>query len=96
MCPFTSTCSDPAHPAGIINRVVYDRDGSVLRGGRLKISAREAANLFDGFPGTGVERAGTTRTTWAGGMSDVFSAAALYQRAGYRVGEGAHAEASRR
>ena len=46
---------------------------------------------FDGFPGAGVERAGTSVPNYVDrrAMTDVFSAAALYQWAGYKVGEGA-------
>jgi predicted permease len=49
---------------------------------------------FDSFPGAGVERAGTSVPNYADrrSMTDVFSGAALYQREGYKVGEGARAE----
>jgi predicted permease len=49
---------------------------------------------FDAFQGAGVERAGTSVPNYVDrrAMTDVFSAAALYQFSGYRVGEGAHAE----
>jgi predicted permease len=49
---------------------------------------------YDSFPGAGVERAGTSVPNYADrrGMTDVFSSAALYQWAGYKVGEGARAE----
>jgi predicted permease len=49
---------------------------------------------FDGYPGAGVERAGTSVPNWVDrrAMTDVFSAAALYQWSGYRVGEGPQAE----
>ena len=49
---------------------------------------------FDGFPGAGVERAGTSVPNYADrrAMTDVFSSAALFQRAGYKIGQGAQAE----
>ena len=49
---------------------------------------------YDGFPGAGVERAGTSVPNYVDrrAMTDVFSGAALYQWSGYRVGEGAQAE----
>src|SRR4029453_16615875 len=49
---------------------------------------------FDSFPGAGVERAGTSVPNYADRrtMTDIFSAAALYQWDGYKVGEGARAE----
>ena len=49
---------------------------------------------FDAFPGAGVERAGTSVPNYVDrrAMTDVFSAAALYQWWGYRVGEGPQAE----
>ena len=49
---------------------------------------------FDGFPGAGVERAGTSVPNYVDrrAMTDVFSGAALYQWSGYRVGEGTQAE----
>ena len=49
---------------------------------------------FDSYPGAGVERAGTSVPNYADrrGMTDVFSAAGLYQWNGYEVGEGARAE----
>ena len=49
---------------------------------------------FDGFPGAGVERAGTSVPNYVDrrAMTDVFSAAALFQWSGYRVGEGTQAE----
>jgi predicted permease len=49
---------------------------------------------FDGFPGAGVERAGTSVPNYVDrrSMTDVFSGAALYQWWGFRVGEGAQAE----
>jgi predicted permease len=51
-------------------------------------------SAFDSFPNAGVERAGTSVPNYVDrrAMTDVFSAAALYQFSGYKVGEGAHAE----
>jgi predicted permease len=49
---------------------------------------------FDGFPGAGVERAGTSVPNYFDRreMTDVFSAAGLYQYWGYKFGQGAGAE----
>jgi predicted permease len=49
---------------------------------------------FDSYPGAGVERSGTSVPNYADrrAMTDVFSAAALYQWDGYKFGEGARAE----
>jgi len=49
---------------------------------------------FDAFPGAGVERAGTSVPNYVDrrAMTDVFSAAALYEPEGVKVGEGAEAE----
>ena len=49
---------------------------------------------FDGFPGAGVERAGTSVPNYVDrrAMTDVFSGAALYQRWGYKLGDGPQAE----
>ena len=49
---------------------------------------------YDGFPGAGVERAGTSIPNYADrrAMTDVFSSAALFEWQGYRIGEGARAE----
>lgn len=51
-------------------------------------------SLYDGFPGAGVERAGTSVPNYIDrrAMTDVFSAAALYQPSGYKVGEGTRTE----
>jgi predicted permease len=49
---------------------------------------------YDGFPGAGVERAGTSIPNYADrrAMTDVFSSVALFEWQGYRIGEGARAE----
>ena len=49
---------------------------------------------YDSFPGAGVERAGTSVPNYADrrAMANVFSAAALYQMSGYKLGQGARAE----
>ena len=49
---------------------------------------------YDSFPGAGVERAGTSVPNYFDrrAMPNVFEEVALYQFAGYRVGEGATAE----
>ncbi len=50
--------------------------------------------LFDGFPGAGVERAGTSVPNYFDrlALTDVLESQALYQFGGFRVGEGAGAE----
>ena len=49
---------------------------------------------YDSYPRAGVDRAGTSVPNYADrrAMTDVFSSVALYQWAGYKVGEGARAE----
>jgi predicted permease len=49
---------------------------------------------YDSFPGAGVERAGTSVPNYFDrkALTDVFEEVALYQWAGYRVGQGATAE----
>ena len=51
-------------------------------------------NSYDSFPGAGVERAGTSVPNYFDRkvLTDVFEEVALYQFAGYRVGQGAGAE----
>ena len=51
-------------------------------------------SLYDGFPGAGVERAGTSVPNYADrrAMTDVFSSAALFTPWGYKVGQGTRAE----
>jgi putative ABC transport system permease protein len=50
--------------------------------------------MFDAFPGAGVERAGTSVPNYLDrrALTDVLDSVALYQFAGFRVGEGAGAE----
>jgi predicted permease len=50
--------------------------------------------LFDGFPGAGVERAGTSVPNYFDrlALTDVLESQALYQFGGFRVGEGTAAE----
>jgi predicted permease len=49
---------------------------------------------FDGFPGAGVERAGTSVPNYVDrrAMTDTFSAVALYQWSGFKVGQGQGSE----
>ncbi len=51
-------------------------------------------SAYDRFPGAGVDRVGTSVPNWVDrrGMTDVFASAALFQWAGFKVGEGAGAE----
>ncbi len=56
--------------------------------------ADRMVNITDGFPGAGVERAGTSVPNYYDrvAMNDVFDSVALYRNSGYRVGQGAGAE----
>ena len=56
--------------------------------------SHRVVSLYDGFPGAGVERAGTSVPNYGErrAMTDVFSSAALFQQRGYKVGQGTHAE----
>ena len=56
--------------------------------------SHRVVSLYDGFPGAGVERAGTSVPNYADrrAMTDVFSSAALFQPWGYKVGQGTRAE----
>src|SRR5688572_21339721 len=49
---------------------------------------------YDGFPGAGVERAGTSVPNYMDRreMTDIFSSAALYQWSGFKFGQGAGSE----
>jgi predicted permease len=50
--------------------------------------------MFDGFPGAGVERAGTSVPNYLDRvpLREVFDSVALFQNGGFRVGQGASAE----
>ncbi len=50
--------------------------------------------MFDGFPGAGVERAGTSVPNYLDRvpLNQVFDSVALFQNGGFRVGQGASAE----
>ena len=56
--------------------------------------SQRVLSLYDGFPGAGVERAGTSVPNYVErrAMTDVFSSAALFQQRGYKVGQGTRAE----
>ena len=56
--------------------------------------ADRIVTITDGFPGAGVERAGSSVPNYYDrvAMADAFDSVALYQNSGYRVGEGAGAE----
>ena len=56
--------------------------------------ADRIVTITDGFPGAGVERAGTSVPNYYDrvAMKEVFDSVALYQNSGYRVGQGAGAE----
>jgi predicted permease len=56
--------------------------------------SHRVVSLYDGFPGAGVERAGTSIPNYGErrAMTDVFSSAALFQQQGYKIGQGTRAE----
>jgi predicted permease len=56
--------------------------------------SQRIVSLYDGFPGAGVERAGTSIPNYGDrrAMTDVFSSAALFQQRRYKVGQGVRAE----
>ena len=76
------------------NTAVFTVVRSVLLRPLPYADASRLVSSFDGFPGAGVDRAGTSVPNYADrrAMTDVFSSVALYQFAGYRMGEGARAE----
>ncbi len=76
------------------NTAIFTVVRSVLQRPLPYPESSRLVSSFDGFPGAGVERAGTSVPNYMDrrGMPDIFSAAALYQWSGYKVGQGAGAE----
>jgi predicted permease len=76
------------------NTAIFTVVRSVLQRPLPYPESSRLVSSFDGFPGAGVERAGTSVPNYMDrrGMTDVFSAVALYQWWGFKVGQGAGAE----
>jgi predicted permease len=76
------------------NTAIFTVVRSVLQRPLPYPESSRLVSSFDGFPGAGVERAGTSVPNYMDrrAMTDVFSAVALYQWWGFKVGQGAGAE----
>src|ERR687897_1597728 len=76
------------------NTAIFTVVRSVLLRPLPYLDSHRVVSLYDGFPGAGVERAGTSVPTYAErrAMTDVFLSAALFQPWGYKVGQGTRAE----
>jgi predicted permease len=76
------------------NTAIFTVVRSVLQRPLPYPESSRLVSSFDGFPGAGVERAGTSVPNYMDrrAMTDVFSAAALFQWWGFKVGQGAGAK----
>jgi hypothetical protein len=76
------------------NTAIFTVVRSVLQRPLPYPESSRLVSSFDGFPGAGVERAGTSVPNYIDrrAMTDVFSSVALYQWWGYKVGQGTSAE----
>src|SRR5829696_2614973 len=76
------------------NTAIFTVVRSVLQRPLPYPESSRLVSSFDGFPGAGVERAGTSVPNYMDrrGMTDVFSSVALYQWWGFKVGQGAGSE----
>jgi predicted permease len=76
------------------NTAIFTVVRSVLQRPLPYPESSRLVSSFDGFPGAGVERAGTSVPNYMDrrGMTDIFSSVALYQWWGFKVGQGAGAE----
>jgi predicted permease len=94
---------DPAYSAAVIltlavclgaNTAIFTVVRSVLLRPLPYPEPQRIVSSYDGFPGAGVERAGTSVPNYGErrAMKDVFASAALYQFSGYKVGQGSRAE----
>jgi predicted permease len=94
---------DPAYSAAVIltlavslgaNTAIFTVVRSVLLRPLPYPEPQRIVSSYDGFPGAGVERAGTSVPNYGErrAMKEVFESAALYQFSGYKVGEGSRAE----
>ena len=76
------------------NTAIFTVVRSVLQRPLPYPESSRLVSSFDGFPGAGVERAGTSVPNYMDrrAMTDIFSSVALYQWWGFKVGQGAGAE----
>jgi predicted permease len=76
------------------NTAIFTVVRSVLQRPLPYPESSRLVSSFDGFPGAGVERAGTSVPNYIDrrAMTDAFSSVALYQWWGFKVGQGAGAE----
>jgi len=76
------------------NTAIFTVVRSVLQRPLPYPESSRLVSSYDGFPGAGVERAGTSVPNYMDRrkMTDVFSSVALYQFSGYKVGQGVGAE----
>jgi predicted permease len=76
------------------NTAIFTVVRSVLQRPLPYPESSRLVSSFDGFPGAGVERAGTSVPNYMDrrGMTDTFASVALYQWSGFKVGQGAGAE----
>ncbi len=76
------------------NTAIFTVVRSVLQRPLPYPESSRLVSSFDGFPGAGVERAGTSVPNYMDrrGMTDIFSSVALYQWWGFKVGQGAGSE----
>jgi predicted permease len=76
------------------NTTIFTVVRSVLLRPLAYPDSERIVSSFEGFPGAGVERAGTSVPNYfdAAAFTDTFEAVALYQFGGFRVGTGASAE----
>jgi len=76
------------------NTAIFTVVRSVLQRPLPYPESSRLVSSFDGFPGAGVERAGTSVPNYIDrrAMTDIFSGVALYQWWGFKVGQGPGAE----
>ena len=76
------------------NTAIFTVVRSVLQRPLPYPESSRLVSSFDGFPGAGVERAGTSVPNYMDrrAMTDIFSSVALYQWWGFKVGQGAGTE----
>ena len=76
------------------NTAIFTVVRSVLQRPLPYPESSRLVSSFDGFPGAGVERAGTSVPNYMDrrAMTDIFSSVALYQWSGYKFGQGAGSE----
>ena len=76
------------------NTAIFTVVRSVLQRPLPYPESSRLVSSFDGFPGAGVERAGTSVPNYMDrrAMTDIFSSVALYQWWGFKVGQGSGSE----